>query len=100
MELTNSVMELISEHYKPYGLDKDVLRLIEETSRELEKDGIELTEELILKGLRLMLDLAESEALRHNNIERFGYFLSKAVQKKVLKNYLTIYIRFKGVSGD
>ncbi len=91
---SDEVMNLIEEHYKPYGLDKDVLKLIEEADRELDKQGVKLTEELIVKGLCLMLDLAESEALRHNNIERFGFFLSQAIRKKVLKNYLLVYIRF------
>ncbi len=95
-ELSEEIKSIINEYFKPYKLDSRIISRIESTRRRLSKKGIGLTDDLIVKALRITVEVAEAEAIRLNDIDNLQYYLSEALRHRVFERYIIQYLELKG----
>ena len=93
--MNEEINRLIDQYFKPGYLRKKILRSIEETRKLLAKKGMILTDDLILEGLGALIDVAENEAIRNNDIGNISNYIDKALKHDVFKEHILLYIELK-----
>ena len=93
--MNEEINKLIDQYFKPGYLRKKILRSIEETHNLLAKKGIVLTDDLILEGLGVLIDVAENEAIKNNDIENISNYIDEALRYDVFKEHILLYVRLK-----
>ena len=93
--MNKEINRLIKEYFKSGFLKKRLLKSIEETRRDLAKRNVVLTDDLILEGLKTLIDIAENEAIRKRNANDISIYLDQALKHNVFKKYILLYAELK-----
>ena len=95
--MNEEIKRLINEYFKSGFLKRRLLKSIEETRRVLAKKDMVLTDDLILEGLKTLVDVAENEAIRKRNVDNISIYLDQALKHNVFKKHVLLYVKLKKI---
>lgn len=95
--MSEEIDRLIEQYFKARFLKKKLLKSIKETRKALAEKDVVLTDDLILEGLKTLIDVAENEAIRKRGVDHLSTYLDQALRHDVFKKHILLYVELKKI---